>query len=153
MSTPSSLFAHRPEVEPSSDLAPIAYQAYRKYLQSRTRNWHELKKTVANHENTPEAFDEWLRTQVDANLPRYFMGDYDAMPPHTKKGWHAFAENAGGGPEAAWNSYADAALSNFHKDSGTTLPRYETLDKDQQEAITSAITCVLSDASRLVMGK
>ena len=153
MSTPSSLFAHKPDVTPSSPLAPLAYQAYREYLQSRTRNWHEIKKTPEHNEKSAEAFDEWLRTHEAANLPRYFMGEYDAMPSHTKEGWDAFADNAPSGSEEAWNSYAEAARSNFHKDKGITLPRYETLDADQQEAVTAAVTSVLATMRRLSVGK
>lgn len=71
------------------------------------------------------------------------MGEYDAMPQHTKDGWHAFADNASNGGEAAWNKYADVARSNFHGDKGIVLPRYETLAPDQKIAVEHAVTSVL----------
>ena len=122
--------------------AQIAYEAYRDCLKSRTRNWHELR---AGHlDKTDDIFDTWLReNKSSAELPRYFMGDYDSMPQHTKNGWEAFAENASEGFEAAWNKYADAAGANFHKDKGTFLPRYETLSSDQKIAVKHAVELVL----------
>ena len=123
--------------------AQIAYEAYRDSLISRTRNWHELKAEAEHRDKTDEVFDIWLKENKSDALARYFMGEYDAMPEHTKNGWEAFADNASNGIEDAWNNYADAARSNFHKDKGIYLPRYETLDPDQKLAVEHAVTHVL----------
>lgn len=77
------------------------------------------------------------------------MGEYDSMPKHTKEGWEAFAHHASNGVEEAWNHYADAARSNFHKDEGIFLPRYETLDPDQKTAAEHAVTSVLGHSPSL----
>lgn len=124
--------------------AQIAYEAYRDSLQSHTRNWHALKAEAEHKDKSDEMFDAWLRENKRDELSRFFMGEYDAMPEHTKDGWKAFAENASLGVEEAWNNYADAARSNFHKDRGILLPRYETLDPDQKIAVEHAVASVLA---------
>lgn len=124
-----------------------AYEAYRESLHSRTRNWHELRKSAEHKDKSDEVFDTWLKENQSDSLSRYFMGDYDAMPEHTKAGWAAFAENAANGPEEAWNSYANAARSNFHKDKGILLPRYDAIDPDQQAAVQHAVERVLELSS------
>jgi len=121
----------------------IAYETYRDSLKSRTRNWHELKAEAVHKDKANEIFDTWLRENKSDILPRYFMGEYDAIPQHTKDGWEAFVDHASNGAEEAWNNYADVARSNFHKDKGITLPRYETLGPDQQIAVAHAVTNVL----------
>ena len=123
--------------------AQIAYEAYRDHLKSRTRNWHLLKAEEAHKDIEDDAFDKWLIENKSDELTRYFMGEYDDMPEHSKGGWEAFVEHASEGAEAAWNNYAVAAVSNFHKEKGVTLPRYETLAPDQQEAVGVAVRSVL----------
>lgn len=117
----------------------IAYEAYREALASRTRNWHELKRDVDHAQKTDEGFDRWLRENRPEELNRYFMGDYDAMPDHTKAGWGAFATHADEGVESAWSHYVDEAIANFHGDRTIVLPRYEELAKDQKDAVSAAV--------------
>lgn len=128
----------------------IAYEVYREALASRTRNWHELKREEAHAQKTDQDFDQWLRENKPEELNRYFMGDYDAMPAHTKAGWEAFATHAGKGVESAWNNYADKACSNFHRERGIILPRYDELADSQKEAISRAVSvcCSVSASAR-----
>lgn len=121
----------------------IAYETYRDSLKSRTRSWHKLKAEAVHKDKTEEIFDIWLRENKHDNLSRYFMGDYNAMPQHTKDGWKAFVEHALNGAERAWNKYVDVAHLNFHGDKNIILPRYNDLDLDQQSALEQAITKVL----------
>jgi hypothetical protein len=125
--------------------AEIAYQVYRDSLQARTRNWHELRADPIHKDISNEELDRWVEKYKADQLSRFFMGEYDAMPPHTKKGWEAFAENAEHGAESAWNSYVVAAQLNFHKDKAIVivLPLYERLAVEQKEAVANAVTRVL----------
>lgn len=123
--------------------AQMAYESYRESLKSRTRNWHELKADAEHKDKSDETFDTWLSDNKREVLSRYFMGEYNLMPQHTKDGWEAFADNASNGLETAWNNYTDAARSNFHKDKGIFLARYATLDPDQKIAVEHAVNRVL----------
>lgn len=129
--------------------AQIAYEAYRDHLKARTRKWHELKAEPAHQGKSDDMLDAWIRDHQKDNITFYFMGDYQDMPEHTKKGWIAFAEHVGDGAEVAWNNYSLAARSNFHKDHGIVLPTYEKLASDQQEAVECAVMKVLEQSSSL----
>ena len=67
--------------------AQIAYEAYRVSLKSRTRNWHELKRNKEHEDKSDEVFDAWLKENKASMLSRYYMGEFDAMPPHSQAGW------------------------------------------------------------------
>ena len=124
----------------------IAYEAYRNFLNSRTRRWHELK-ALPEHENkSDDDLDAWIKENFHDRVDNYFMGDYEAMPEHSKQGWNAFAEHVSDGPEAAWHAYCEVAKLNFHQQKQITLPRYVTLASDQQAAIESAVQKVLDQS-------
>jgi hypothetical protein len=119
----------------------VAYEAYKTILKSHTRNWFELKEKSEHKGRSDEGFDRWLKDNESDKLNRYFMGDYESMPAHTKAGWDAFADKAGEGAEVAWNNYVTVAKLNFHK--VLPLPNFMELMLDQQAALKAAVSCVL----------
>lgn len=127
--------------------ARIAYEAYKNYLRCRTRNWHKLKEQPEHATRTDKELDRWIKkTYGSLELKRYFMGSFEAMPEHTLRGWESFAESAQDGAEAAWNSYTQSALQNFHQDPQTPLPLYNELLLDQQDAVLHAVQTMLEDS-------
>lgn len=120
-----------------------AYEAYKASLNSRTRPWYDLKSRSEHEGREAAEFDQWLKENKPDELTRFFMGDYELMPSHSREGWEAFAAAAiekPNEPAEAWNSYASKADLNFHKD--RRIPFFEQLATDQKDAIKVAMDAV-----------